>query len=438
MAAALTLILLLALTACGAQSEQQAGKGDGPTETLKGIYEALLAPDSSYSRNKAMYKEYYPEVEYGEELEADRITLSFKANGNEYASDGSWDFIQDGDRLNAVVQSDDYAGIFNMLNIAEAIGTYFGMEPELVRGYLNGLGALGIESDNLIITENAVDGTTGYSLNIAGPWDMKELDQMLLNETLLGSDPSGNDYTSQGGSVGKLLYMITRNSNCFTALLSEFGELDDVAYQSIVNLISLRKPAGWEGFLADFTELKALETDEYIVDLDPDDATIAEIMGERSEKRSYVLVRFGSDEYGEQEIEISVPDAGAFADYFFRPVAEIPHGTAGSSLAEASAACDVLSFAFDNELWLADTDSLQANLQEAWDSLTDAERAGFCESFPALDELLNNCFADPASDRGRFEDAGVAELMDELLAEGTAQWSWEALSNIVRALAGID
>ena len=32
----------------------------------------------------------------------------------------------------------------------------------------------------------------------------------------------------------------------------------------------------------------------------------------------------------------------------------------------------------------------------------------------------------------------AAELMDELLAEGTAQWSWEALSSIVRALAGID
>ncbi len=32
----------------------------------------------------------------------------------------------------------------------------------------------------------------------------------------------------------------------------------------------------------------------------------------------------------------------------------------------------------------------------------------------------------------------AAELMDELLAEGTAQRSWEALSSIVRALAGID
>lgn len=32
----------------------------------------------------------------------------------------------------------------------------------------------------------------------------------------------------------------------------------------------------------------------------------------------------------------------------------------------------------------------------------------------------------------------AAELMDELLAEGTAQRSCEALSSIVRTLAGID
>ena len=32
----------------------------------------------------------------------------------------------------------------------------------------------------------------------------------------------------------------------------------------------------------------------------------------------------------------------------------------------------------------------------------------------------------------------AAELMDELLAEGTAQWSWEALSSIVPTLSGMD
>lgn len=32
----------------------------------------------------------------------------------------------------------------------------------------------------------------------------------------------------------------------------------------------------------------------------------------------------------------------------------------------------------------------------------------------------------------------AAELMDELLAEGTAQRSWEALSSIVPTLSGMD
>ena len=155
--------------------------------------------------------------------------------------------------------------------------------------------------------------------------------------------------------------------------------------------------------------------------LDPDDETIVDIMGEKNDKLSYMLVRFGSEEYGEEDYVVYVPDANAFADFYFRPVSGIPQGTAGASLTQAQVAFDVLGFAFGNELWLADTDILRANMLEAWESLTDDERASFDANFPEFNELLNGCFEDWEANRGRFDDAGVAETMEELMENGTAQ-----------------
>ncbi len=251
---------------------------------------------------------------------------------------------------------------------------------------------------------------------------------MTLTEAILDAGALDEDYTSQGGSVGKLRYMANGNVNGYTVLLAEFGELDDAAYQSIVNLVTLRKPTAYEAFLADFTELKALETNDYTVVLNPDDEVIAELMGERDSKFSYALLRFGSEEYGEEDYIVYVPDTDAFADSYFRVVAGIPKGTSGGTLAEAVAVCDVLGFAFYNELWLADIDTLRANMLEAWESLTDEERESFDANFPALNELLNSCFEDWQANRGSFEDAGVADAMEELMENGTAQWSWETLS----------
>lgn len=418
-AAALALVMLLGLAACSG--------GRGASDTLKGIYEALIAPDSDYSQTKAMYAETYPELEYSEELKADRITLTFKANGNEYFTDGSWEFVQDGDWLTAEIRNDDYAGVMYMMNVANAIGSYFGMEPDLVSGYLNGLGVLGIESDVFTMEKDEAAGTDTYRLSIAGPWEMKELDQMVLNEAVLDTEALGEEFISQGGNVGKIMYLANGSRDSYTALLAEFGGLDDIAWQSIVNLITLRKPAGYEAFLTDFTELKALETDDYLVDLDPDDAAIEEIMGQRNEKYSYVLVRFGEEQTDETEIEIAVPSAEDFAASYFRAVAGIEQGAAGASLTAAETACGVLTFAAENELWLADEDTLRENMLEAWNSLTDDEQAGFESVFQDLSKLLNSCFEDWEANRGSFADAGAADTMEELMEDGSVQWSWEAL-----------
>ena len=129
-----------------------------------------------------------------------------------------------------------------------------------------------------------------------------------------------------------------------------------------------------------------------------------------------------------EEAAVPVPGADAFADGYFRVVAGVPRATAGASLAAAQAASDVLGFAATNELRLADVETLRANMLAAWESLTDDERMNFDENFPNLNDLVNSCYEDWEANYGRFDDAGAAETMEKLLADETAQQSWEALS----------
>ena len=121
-----------------------------------------------------------------------------------------------------------------------------------------------------------------------------------------------------------------------------------------------------------------------------------------------------------EEAAVPVPGADAFADGYFRVVAGVPRATAGASLAAAQAASDVLGFAAANEL--------RANMLAAWESLTDDERMNFDENFPGLNDLVNSCYEDWEANYGRFDDAGAAEKMEELMADEAARQSWEVLS----------
>ena len=151
-------------------------------------------------------------------------------------------------------------------------------------------------------------------------------------------------------------------------------------------------------------------------------------MSERDEKFSYALVRFGSDKSAGGAYEAFVPSAEAFADFYFRVVAGYQKGVAGASLSEAEAASAVLGFAAGNELWNADIETLRTNMLEGWESLTDDERANFDANFPDLVGLMNACFEDWNGNRGRFDDAGVADAMEENLAMDKAKESWDMLN----------
>lgn len=261
-----------------------------PSAALKGVYDALLAENSLYSKTKTVYAEYYPDAVFEETLRDDGFTIA--VTGSEYM-DGSWTFTQDGDALTTTLASDDFTGQTMVIYVINAVGGYLGMNTDLINSYVNGLAILGIESDNYSMTEDAASGAIAVRINVAGPWDMKELDEMTLNEASLFFDPLGENPVSSAGSIGKLRVIVNGTAKDVTILLGEYGGLDDLALQSIVNVVRILKPEGWEDFVANYTKLEAAETDGYTVSLDVDDATVKQIIEDAAEGFSYMLAHFG-------------------------------------------------------------------------------------------------------------------------------------------------
>ena len=135
-----------------------------------------------------------------------------------------------------------------------------------------------------------------------------------------------------------------------------------------------------------------------------------------------------STEFRLERIVVEAPSAETFAADYFEAVASVEAGTAGASLKQAQAACNVLRFASDNDLWIADIPALRENILAAWEGLDDETRARFDEAmFGGIASLMSEAFDDYAGVASQFEDAGVGEEMARLVEIPEARLSWETL-----------
>lgn len=259
-----------------------------PSEAVKGIFDALTAEGTDYSQTKALYAEYYPETVYEETLEGDGFTIA--VTGNEYM-DGSWTFTRDGDYLTASISGDDFSGMMLVMEVVSAVGDYYGIDSTLMSGYVNGLSALDQESDNFSMVTDEAAGTYDVRIYIAAPWDMKELDQMVLDETVIS--PMEEGYSSTAAHLGKLMMVANDNGDSVTILLGEYDHLDDLALRSMVNAVSILKPEGWESFVANYTELSDSTFDNYTVTLNATEDMVSEIIDDANDNYEYAIIRFG-------------------------------------------------------------------------------------------------------------------------------------------------
>jgi len=507
---------------------------------VRGVFDALTAEGSDYSQTKAMYAEYYEGIQWKEAVEGDSIVISI--SNSEYM-DGSWTFTQEGDYLTATFDDEDYTGLSMAMSILKAVGDYLGMEDDVMTGYVNGLNILGIESDDFVMEQDDIGATT-VRINDSAPWNMAELDQMVLDENTV--QPLEEGYTSTAANFGKLMMVANDNSSDFTILLGEFGGLDDLGYRSIVNVVSILKPAGWERFVEDYAELAEAQTDAYTVKLNADAAEVAKIIEDAKDSYEYAILRFGAsgqtDEASEyafagtwqdevsqcasmdatqdgDHVEILVhwggsateaasweisgdydPETGAlayedarftvtewdddgndtvieektsngmfvwegdklrwtdslneseglfvklgdgydfeapepaeaptaeeFAEDYFNVVVNLKPDDAGASLKTAVAASNVCAFALAHDLYNPDVEPLRENMIAAFEGLSEDEQADFWTGFDAVRALLDDCLEDYEANRAVFEDAGVADTMDEVMYDPLNRLAWENL-----------
>ena len=423
----LMIVLALALTLLAQAVCAETG------DAVKGIFDALTAEDSDYSKTKAMYAEFFEGIQWEEAVEGDSIAI--KIANSEYM-DGSWSFTQDGDYLTATFGGEDYTGLTLTMSVLQAVGSYLGMEADVMSGYVNGLSFLGIESDNFAIQQDEAAGTMTVRINDAAPWDMKELDQMVLDENIV--EPLEEGYTSTAANFGKLMMVANKNDDGMTILLGEFGGLDDLAYRSIINVVGILKPAGWDDFTANYTELADVDTSVYSVKLNVAMDEVREIIEDPKESYSYSILRFASGAaYGEEftaedndsetPAPAQAPTVEEFAEGYFNVLVNLESGTAGASLKTAIAASEVCAFAEAHELYNPDVEPLRANMLAAFEALDEDGQAAFWTNFDAVRALLDDCLADYDANRAVFEDAGVADAMDEVMYDPLNRLAWENL-----------
>ena len=288
----LALALILSLAACtqaAPTAPTEAAKD--PAEVAQGIYECMMKEDSEYTEIKGYYAAM-PEVTFTETVDGGKITVS--ASGNEYA-EGTWEYVVDGDYLRSTYQSDSMLGALLATTMGCVVGDYLGMDPDLVRGYVKGIGQFDIQSDDVRIELDEAAGTCAVSYRISGPYEMKELSQMVVDERMLEMyDPLEDGTRTVGFSVGKLTMVCIGSQEDCTFVVSEIGELDETALNSVRNAVAHFKPNGYEAFGENYTALEEIETDAYTVTFTPDSALLADYGIEQTEGRSYLQIHFGS------------------------------------------------------------------------------------------------------------------------------------------------
>ena len=126
--------------------------------------------------------------------------------------------------------------------------------------------------------------------------------------------------------------------------------------------------------------------------------------------------------------------AEEFSAQLFKILTGLEEGTAGSSLKQAQAAEEIVSFAADKQIWNIDAYARTAAITEAWNSLSDEEKALAKQNFDGMAELIDKAFKDYESVSGTFEDAGVGEDMKALSVNVYAKRSWNALRDLVKEL----
>ena len=127
-------------------------------------------------------------------------------------------------------------------------------------------------------------------------------------------------------------------------------------------------------------------------------------------------------------------DAETIGTEFLDAVSRYEPGTAGSSLKRAVAAMRVLEFCNAHHLAETDREKFTENLLAAWKEYPETKKELFPELFASVADQVDEDLQKGTALSGLFDDAGILEEMQQLLAQDGLQASWETLKACAEAL----
>ena len=245
-----------------------------PSDTLKDVYEALIADGSAFSRTQNVYRDSDDGSSLEAVLEDDSIIITSTERNEDSGvlESETWTFVREGDWLTVVLKPEEsaYGGIAPM--VLDAALAAHGVNPNLFAGALNAMPEL--RSRYYAVEES--DTETKVRINIVGPYeiDLDALSKMPLTEEHLreqGWTPLGEDYDASDITFGKVWVRCFGNAEGVEISVLEYGELDELALESVISVVKVLQPQGWEAFVAGYTELKDADEADYVAMVEPDD-----------------------------------------------------------------------------------------------------------------------------------------------------------------------
>ena len=127
---------------------------------------------------------------------------------------------------------------------------------------------------------------------------------------------------------------------------------------------------------------------------------------------------------------VPAPTAEEFRDLFLACTGY--QGSAGASLRNVIAACQVVQFAVDHHLGSVDEEELRTALLDGYTQMDDDARAEFHLNFAAsITPLAEDAFSAWNSVKDEYESAGMEEIIQELVQKPGAFEDWNALRSYV-------
>ena len=283
--------MLFSFVACGGKTnDTKPTDSANPTDTANTgslMQELLDTVKNGDSYNE--WKAAFTATTFEEKLEGDSIIFSFKG---EEGINGDYAFTQDGDYIVNTSDEGDYTAYTLMMDLKDALAKHYGASNMLWSGYLAATANSDLEN-KYYITETA-DGKTESKLYAAEAWDMSGLDDIYVDEKTLENydtlnEPSFNLHVN----CGKIMLTTFKSDDQLTMIVGEYGENTELTRKSVLSLVNKAQPKGYEAFAADFTEVKAIESEDYTVTLGVPEEIAAEHSYPNEEGYSYITVVFG-------------------------------------------------------------------------------------------------------------------------------------------------